>query len=214
MTSREPLQVIRGAEQAVILLRPLRTRLLEALREPDSAAGLARKLELPRQQINYHLRTLEKQGLVELVEERRRGNCVERVVRATALTYVVSPAALGALGVTTREAIDRFSAGYLVAAAAQVIEEVSELQIRAREARKHLATFTLHVDVRFASAGDRAAFTEELTNTVATLVARYHNEHAEGGRAFRYVLGGYPAASHRQAGAPSDQTGSSPTKGS
>src|SRR5262250_3074362 len=57
-------------------------RILEQLAEPDSAAGVARRLKLPRQQISYHLRELEHAGLVELVEERRKGNCLERVVRA------------------------------------------------------------------------------------------------------------------------------------
>jgi hypothetical protein len=47
--------------------------------------------------VNYHLRELETQGLVELVEERRRGNCVERIVRATAKSYVVSAEALATL---------------------------------------------------------------------------------------------------------------------
>jgi DNA-binding transcriptional ArsR family regulator len=64
-----------------VLLDPERRRLLEALREePDSASGLARRLDDSRQRLNYHLRTLEEAGLVELREERRRGNCVERAL--------------------------------------------------------------------------------------------------------------------------------------
>ena len=77
------LLTVRDAAQAAALLQPQRLRLLEGLSEPDSAAGLARRFGLPRQQVNYHLRELERVGLVELVEERRRGNCVERVVVAT-----------------------------------------------------------------------------------------------------------------------------------
>ena len=61
-----------------------RLRLVRELVEPDSAAGLAKRLGLPRQRLNYHLRELEAAGLLELVEERRRGNCVERIVRAVA----------------------------------------------------------------------------------------------------------------------------------
>jgi DNA-binding transcriptional ArsR family regulator len=33
---------------------------------------------------NYHLRALERHALVELVEERRKGNVTERMMRATA----------------------------------------------------------------------------------------------------------------------------------
>ena len=42
--------------------------------------------------------------LVELAEERRKGNCTERVMRATAPSYFISPAALGKLGLSTGEA--------------------------------------------------------------------------------------------------------------
>ena len=86
-----------GDPAAVALLQPGRIDLLRMLAEPDSAAGLARKLGLPRQQINYHLRELERHGLVELVEERRKGNVTERVLQATAASYVISPIALSAV---------------------------------------------------------------------------------------------------------------------
>ena len=76
-----PIQVIQSADTAATLFSPARMRILEHLSKPDSAAGVARRLELPRQQIGYHLRELEQAGLVELVEERRKGNCIERVVR-------------------------------------------------------------------------------------------------------------------------------------
>ena len=44
---------------------------------------MGRDLGLSRQKVNYHLRALEDAGLVEHVEDRRRGNCTERIVRAT-----------------------------------------------------------------------------------------------------------------------------------
>src|SRR2546428_794734 len=75
---------------AAVLLRPFRTRILEMLAEPQSAAGIARRLDVARQKVGYHLKELEKQGLVELVEEKKVGNCVERIVRATGGAYLVS----------------------------------------------------------------------------------------------------------------------------
>ncbi|MDF2712379.1 MAG: transcriptional regulator, partial [Nonomuraea muscovyensis] len=70
-------------------LDPMRSRLLAELVEPGSATSLAAKVGLARQKVNYHLRTLEKHGLVELVEERRKGNVTERVMRATASSFVI-----------------------------------------------------------------------------------------------------------------------------
>jgi DNA-binding transcriptional ArsR family regulator len=92
-----PLRVVRGPDEAVCLLHPLRRRLVARLREPASASALARDLAVPRQKINYHLRELEKRGLVRLVEERRRGSCTERIVVAAATSFVLAPEVLGDL---------------------------------------------------------------------------------------------------------------------
>ena len=89
--------VIEDPAAAEVSLDPVRARLLAELAEPASATMLAAPVGLPRQKVNYHLRALERHGLVELVEERRKGNCTERVMRATAASYVISPAALAAV---------------------------------------------------------------------------------------------------------------------
>ena len=188
----DSLQVVRRAEPAAALLDPTRQLLLANLTEPDSASGLARRLRLPRQRINYHLRTLEEAGFVELVEERRKGNCVERVVRATAHAFLISPEALGAVAPTADLAGDRLSSAYLMAAAGRTIRDLAVLETRARKAGKRLATLTLDAEVRFASAGSRAAFAEELADAVARLAAKYHDERAPGGRRFRLLAAVHP----------------------
>src|SRR5688572_1452996 len=137
--SSPSLEVIRRPEPAAALLDRTRQKLLAHLAEPDSAAGLARRLRLPRQRINYHLHALEHAGLVELVEERRKGNCLERVVRATAWAFVISPEALGEVGLTAETARDRFSTAYLIATAGRTIREVASLEARARREGKRLA---------------------------------------------------------------------------
>lgn len=187
-----PLDFIADPGRAAILLDPLRIRLVEQLCEPDSAAGLARKLGLPRQKLNYHLRELERAGYVEEVEQRRKGNCIERVLRARARTWVISPEALGALGADPGAVQDRFSSAYLVAVCARAIGDVARLREGARRAGKRLATMTLETEIRFASAADRAAFAEELAATIARLAAKYHDEKSPSGRRFRFFLGGYP----------------------
>jgi DNA-binding transcriptional ArsR family regulator len=186
------IQVIQSADAAATLFSPARMRILEQLAEPDSAAGVARRLDLPRQQVSYHLRELEHAGLVELVEERRKGNCLERVVRAAARTYVISPEALGSLGATPEQRRDRFSLGYLVQLAARAIRDLAVLCGRAEKAGKRLSTMALEVEVRFASAEARNSFAEELAEEVARLAAKYHDEHAPGGRRFRFFGGVYP----------------------
>jgi len=192
------LDVITSPGRAAALLDPLRMRLVEGLREPDSAAGLARRLRLPRQRVNYHLRELEKQRLVELVGRRRRGNCTARILRATSRAYVISPAALGGVAADPASVKDRFSAAYLLAVTAGTLRDVGELDERAQKAGKRLATLTLETEVRVASAEARGAFADELAGAVARLVSQYHDAQAPAGRSFRFVVAGHPATKSQE----------------
>ncbi len=192
-TALASVEMVHDPARAGALLDPMRMQLLERLREPDSAAGLARKMKVPRQKLNYHLRTLEKEGFLELVEERRKGNCIERVVRATARSFVIDPGVLGNLGADPRDVQDKFSSSYLIALSAKVLRDVAALRSRAQKAGKRLATFSLQSEIQFASAEDRTAFFEELTAQVARLAAKYHNETQPGGRRFELVFGSYPS---------------------
>ncbi|MFL6140496.1 MAG: ArsR/SmtB family transcription factor [Labedaea sp.] len=185
--------VIEDPAAAEVSLDPVRARLLAELAEPRSATMLAAAIGLPRQKVNYHLRTLEQHGLVELVEERRKGNVTERVMRATAASYVISPLALAAVAPDPDRAPDRLSARWLLALAARLVREVGVLITGSAKAGKRVATFAIDGKVRFGSAADRAAFAEELAATVAALVAKYHDEATDGGREHRVLVAIHPS---------------------
>jgi DNA-binding transcriptional ArsR family regulator len=185
--------VIEEPEAAAVSLDPMRARLLAELAEPLSAAALAARVGLPRQKVNYHLRALERHGLVELVEERRKGNMTERLLRATAASYVISPLALPGLQPDPARHRDALSARWLLALAARLVRDVGALITGAERANKRLATYALDGEVRFASAADRAAFVEELTAGVGALVRKYHDASAEGGRPHRVVIALHPS---------------------
>lgn len=189
----DEVAVIADPSAAEVSLDPIRARLLAELAEPGSATTLAAKVGLARQKVNYHLRTLERHGLVELVEERRKGNVTERMMQATALSFVISPVALAAVQPDPRRSPDRLSARWLLAVAARLVRDVGELVTGATRARKRVATFALDGEIRFASAADRAAFAEELTTAVTRLVAKYHDETAEHGRDHRLVVAVHPS---------------------
>jgi DNA-binding transcriptional ArsR family regulator len=191
--------VIADAGAAEVSLDPVRARLLAELAEPNSAAGLAQRVGLPRQKVNYHLRALERHGLVELVEERRKGNCTERVVQASAASYLISPSAFAPVAPDPDRAPDQLSARWLLALAGQIVRDVGQLVDEAGHARQRVATFAADGEIRFASAADRAAFTEELAAAVASLVARYHDERAPKGRTNRIVIAMHPAVVTKEA---------------
>jgi hypothetical protein len=115
------------------------------------------------------------------------------VVRATARRFVISPTALGALGLTEGDAQDRVSSNYAIAVAAQTIRDLGALSTQARAAEKRLPTLTLQLDVRFATAEARASFAEELATFLARSARVYHTPDSSHGRTYRFNVTGYPA---------------------
>jgi DNA-binding transcriptional ArsR family regulator len=187
------LDVIESPATAALILDPIKSRILAELSEPASAASVAQRVGLPRQKVGYHLRALEEQQLVEPSEERRWGGITERLMVASARSYVVSPVALGSIAADPARSGDRMSATYLIALAARIVKEVGALWRTACKSEKRLATLSIDTVIRFKSPAERAAFTNELTNAITDLVARYHDDKAPRGRPHRVVVASYPA---------------------
>jgi DNA-binding transcriptional ArsR family regulator len=188
----QDVEVIESPTAAAVALDVIRSRLLAELSEPASAAALSVRMGIARQKLNYHLRALESHGLVQVAEERRWGGITERKLIATAAAYVVSPVAMGPVAVDPDRSRDRLSASYLIALAARVVREVSKLLHLSEEAGQHLATLSIDTEIRFRSAAERAAFSRELTETMTSLAARYHDASAPGGRPHRVVVIAHP----------------------
>jgi len=186
------VEVIDDPGAAVVALDPIRSRLLAELGEPASASTLSARLEIPRQKLNYHLRALEAHGLVEMAEQRKWGGLTERLLVASASSYMVSPAAMGRAAVDPRRTRDVLSASYLIALAARVVREVKLLLGKSAALDKRLPTLSLDTEIRFRSAAERAAFSQELTGAIAALASRYHDAAAPGGRAHRVTILAYP----------------------
>ncbi|WP_214107117.1 winged helix-turn-helix domain-containing protein [Acrocarpospora catenulata] len=181
------LALVDEPERVRVALSPPRRRILERLREPASAAQVAAELGLPRQRVGYHFKVLEQAGLIELVEERPRRGCVERLMRATASAFLVDP---GVLNETFTAIADRHAAEHLVEVAAGTVREVARMSANAERQGVRLLTFTLEAEVRFAEPGDVHEFTDQLAAAVAEVAARFDTP---GGRRYRLVAGGHPA---------------------
>lgn len=177
-------------ERARAALSPLRRRLLEALREPASAAMLAERLKLKRQMLGYHLNALEEAGLVKLHSVRRRRGFEERLLVVSAERFVLDPALLS--GRASADKQDRFAADHLVAVAAETVREVTRMQGAAEAGGKRLITFSIEADVRFSAPEDIERFTARLAESVAGLIGEFSPAGGKG-RAYRLTIGGHPA---------------------
>lgn len=188
------VEIIENPQAAAAALDPVRARLLRELAVPASAAGLASRVGITRQKVGYHLTTLEAHGLVSLAEERKHGGITERVLQASAASYVVSPAAVSASAANPDASPDRLSAQYLVALAARIVREVGALARLAGSTDRRVPTLTIDTTIGFRSADDRAAFANDLTAAVLELAARYHHDD---GTPHRLVVASYPRPEER-----------------
>ena len=197
------------ADRLKVALSPIRRRLLDRLREPASATELAAEMDLGRQRVNYHLRELEKAGLVHLVEERQRRGCVERILAARADAFVVDPSVMGARRPRAVHAAaqDRFSADHLIDAAGDVVRHVARMQTRAEQEGTRLLTFTIDTEVSFQTPADFERFTTALAafvareaGTATTLGENPRGNSPAEGRRYRILLGGHPAPGDTSSG--------------
>ena len=189
MTAR-PSALLDDLDTALLALAPIRRRILTALTEPASAAGLAEQLGMPRQKIGYHLRALEGAGLVRPAGERRKRGFTERLFVA-ARNYVFDPALMQTPpDPDAIEAQDRHAADHLISTASTIVRDVARMRQDAAAEGARLLTLTVEADVVFAAPADFDAFTEEVSAAVADLARKYA---APSGRRYRLTAAAHPA---------------------
>jgi hypothetical protein len=155
---------------------------------------------MPRQVLNYHVKEMARARLLKPAGRQKRRALFEQYYVASAVGYVLSPEMMGKLAVSAQPAQDRFSAGFLMAAANQIQKEVGYAAEQAESSGKRLATLGMNHEMRFVSAEQRAQFAEALESALLTVMERYSSPFSdtEGkpseGRAYRLVLGCYPVA--------------------
>ena len=186
------------AQAATLLYHPLRLKILAALLQPDSATGVARRMKLPRQTVNYHVRELARARFLVRAGRRQRRRLYEQCYVATARGYVLSPELLGKLAADPAQAADTLSAKYLLSLASKLQVELARSVELAPAAGKRIATLSFNTELRFDSPEQRTTFTEELQRAIVDVVHRHSSPFslpdgsAAEGRPFRLIVGCYP----------------------
>jgi DNA-binding transcriptional ArsR family regulator len=171
------------------LAHPLRVRALEQLREPASAAEVARRLGEPRQKVNYHLKELVKAGLVREVGERRAGNFVETLYRSVADAFVVSPEVAWSDPRRTEAMRHQHSLEQLVSLGERLQRDAASLLDRAAFDGETIASASVVAEVGFSTEEDRAGFLRDYLAAMRRLTERYGSA---GGTRYRVAAAAYP----------------------
>lgn len=184
-----PVLSIRSARGLQALSHPTRVAMLEALREPASAAGLGRALGQSRQRVNHHLKALEEAGLVERVGTRQQGNFVETLYRAAARSFVVAPEVAWADPRRIETLRSQHALETLVQVGERLQRDAVALLDRATFEGEQIASAAVSAQVCFATEKDRAAFMREHLEATRRLLERYG---VKRGVPYRAVLAVHP----------------------
>jgi DNA-binding transcriptional ArsR family regulator len=194
------LETVKSPLRALALLRPLRLRILALARQPASGTELARRLGLPRQRVQYHVRALEKAGFLRAAGRVRKRNFVEQRFLATARAYVLSPEILGPVAADWRTIEDTASSDYVLALAEQVRADVVQAAGEGGGSGTGAPeTLSIKSQFRFESPRQRAEFSAAARQALVETIARHTSPADSGtsrrgrGMLYRLVLSCYPA---------------------
>jgi hypothetical protein len=186
---------IESAEQAAVLLKPRRVELLRAMTEPKSCPELGELFGETPQKIYYHVKAMERAGLVERTGERRIRGILEGFYQAQARSYWLAPTLVKRLG-GTAAVRDRASLAVLAGHAEQMLHDVGRLIGRSSQGTD-TPSLSLAAEIHLPDADRRAGFMRDLERTVQDLARRYSTAEGERptrarGHTFRLTIGCYP----------------------
>lgn len=177
--------------QAGAIFHPLRLDVLRRLSEPRSCPDLAKELAESTQKIYYHVKILERAGLVDKVEERRVRGIMEGLYRARARSYWLSPQLVGRVGGEGR-ARDQMSLGFLLTLAEEIQSDVAHL---GESADKETPSLGLSAQIQLEDNNARVAFLTELQDIFQGLARKYGKQASSTdaeGQSFKLSLVCYP----------------------
>ncbi|MBZ0286886.1 MAG: helix-turn-helix domain-containing protein [Anaerolineae bacterium] len=185
---------IQDVDQALALLKPARIDLLKRLDEARTCPELADMLGDSAQKIYYHVKALEKAGLVEKVDEKRVRGVVEGYYRAKARSYWLAPQLVGQIG-GERITRDQISLRTLLGLAAEIHDDIGHLAHSA-EAGHDVPSLSLSAHIHLPDSRRRAEFLQEVQTIFQHLARKYgipeDDVHIADEQGFRLVLVCYP----------------------
>lgn len=184
---------IEEMEQARTLLKPARLEILKQLDEPRTCPELARFFGETPQKIYYHIKELEKAGLVAKVEEKRVRGTVEGHYQAVARSYWLAPRLVGKIG-DPNLTRDQMSLRILLDLAEDVQADIGYLGMQST-AGENVPSLSLSGHVHLPDGAQRSAFLDELQTAFQDLLTKYGHLEAEpdiDSAEFRLVLLCYP----------------------
>lgn len=176
-------------EQASALINPLRAEILAQLKQPSSATEVAKKLKETPQRINYHLKTLQKVGLVTKVGTRQVRNLVEVLYQSIAKTFLLAET-LSISKETIQKIKDQGSLLHLIHTSERMRKDAL-LLMEQSDQNEVIPSASLQMKVNLTDETMREQFVEDYVALVKSLVKRYQ-QNSENQHVYQVLLSVYP----------------------
>jgi DNA-binding transcriptional ArsR family regulator len=187
--SIQEIYLIELPEQASALINPLRTEILAQLKQPSSATEVAKKLKETPQRINYHLKALQKVGLVTKIGTRQVRNLVEVLYQSIAKTFLLAET-LSIGKETIQKMKDQGSLLHLIHTSERMKQDAL-LLMEQSDQNEVIPSASLQMQVNLTNKSMREQFVEDYVSLVKDLVKRYQqnngNQHV-----YQVLLSVYP----------------------
>jgi DNA-binding transcriptional ArsR family regulator len=186
---------IEQVDQAATLLHPLRIELLKRMDEPRTCPELADYFDSTPQKIYYHVKALEKAGLVIKTSEHRVRGVVEGYYQARAKSYWLAPSLVGQVG-GAKTIRDQTSLRFLLTLAEEVQAEIGHLGQLSAEG-DDVPSLGLSAHIYLPDGNRRAEFLDDVQIAFQNLARKYGlppDDTADDlvGKLFRLILACYP----------------------
>jgi DNA-binding transcriptional ArsR family regulator len=181
-------------EQASALINPLRGEILAQLKQPGSATEVAKKLNETPQRINYHLKTLQKVGLVTKVGSRQVRNLVEVLYQSIAKTFLLAET-LSISKETIQKIKDQGSLLHLIHTSERIKKDALLLMEQSDE-NEVIPSASLQMQVNLENETTREQFVEDYVSLVKDLVKKYQSNKQQA-HPYQVILSVYPDLNQR-----------------
>jgi DNA-binding transcriptional ArsR family regulator len=181
--------VVESPEQASALMNPLRAEILSHLKEPASATEVAKLLRETPQRINYHLKALEKVGLVQRMGTRQVRNLVEVLYQSVARTFLLSEA-LSYGKNTLKKMKDQGSLLHLIHTSERIKKDALALMEQVDQ-DETVPSASMHMQVYLQDEAERQQFVQDYVELVKQLISKYQTK-ASGSHPYQVLLAVYP----------------------
>jgi DNA-binding transcriptional ArsR family regulator len=181
--------IVSEPEQAAALLHPIRSEIIRLLREPRSATELSKEMNDSAQKVNYHLKMLEKVGLVVRAGTRNVRNLVEVLYRSVGKTFLLSDS-LGLSQETIQKLQDQTALAHVLAFTERVKRDAVSLM--EQSADQEIPSAVMEMEISLSGTAERQAFLQDYTNMLTQLIKKHHDPKKLESKTFHVSMTMYP----------------------